>query len=201
MGRTPSTGVYPVASKQYEPFGHLPLMESESTGQRVTPHQISALLKQHSRGLEVYAAQWSLNPEDCVQESFVKLAAISPPPANCFAWLYKVTRNHAISSLRSQKRRDEHESFASWLSQRERTPSDPAKLVPAAEEQRRMIVALSKLSESERELVVMRIWSSLTWSQIAELLKTSASSAQRNYVATIEKIKKLMESSCLTKTN
>ena len=176
-------------------------MDSDSTGHRLCPQEISALLKQHSRGLAVYAAQWSLNPEDCVQESFVKLAAISPPPENCVAWLFKVTRNHAISSLRSQKRRSEHESFASWLSSGKSTSSDPAKLVPEAEEQQRLIDALSKLDDHRRELVVMRIWSGLTWSQIAELLNTSSSSAQRNYVATIEKIKELMESPCLTKPN
>ena len=176
-------------------------MESESTGHRLCPRQISALLKQHSRGLEVYAAQWSLHPEDCVQEAFVKLAAISPPPENCVAWLFKVTRNHAISSLRSQKRRSQHESFASWLSGRKSKSFDPAELVPQAEEQRRLIEAMSQLDARQRELVVMRIWSELTWSQIAELLDTSSSSAQRDYVATIEKIKVLMESSCLTKSN
>ncbi len=176
-------------------------MESDLTGQRICPQQISALLKEHGRGLEVYAAQWSLNPEDCVQESFVKLAALSPPPENCVAWLFKVTRNHAISSLRSRKRRSEHESFASWLTDRRSKSSDPANLVPEAEERKRLVETLGKLDESERELVVMRIWSGLTWSQIAELSETSSSSAQRNYVAVIEKIRILLETSCLTKPN
>ena len=45
----------------------------------------------------------------------------------------------------------------------------------------------------------MRIWSGLTWSQIAELSETSSSSAQRNYAAAIEKIRIQMESTCLTK--
>ena len=176
-------------------------MESDLTGQRICPQQISALLKEHGRGLEVYAAQWSLNPEDCVQESFVKLAALTPPPENCVAWLFKVTRNHAISSLRSRKRRSEHESFASWLTDRRSKSCDPANLVPEAEERKRLVETLGKLDESERELVVMRIWSGLTWSQIAELSETSSSSAQRNYVAVIEKIRILLETSCLTKPN
>jgi RNA polymerase sigma-70 factor (ECF subfamily) len=173
----------------------------ESTNHRISPNQISALLKEHGRGLEVYAAQWSLNPEDCVQKSFVKLATISPPPENCVAWLFKVTRNHAISSLRSRKRRAEHESFASWLHSRQTKTSDPANLVPEAEEQKRLIESLSKLGDREREIVVMRIWSGLTWAQVAELSETSPSSAQRNYVAAIEKIRTLLESSCLTKPN
>lgn len=173
----------------------------ESTGHRISPQQISTLLKEHGRGLEAYAAQWSLTPEDCVQESFVKLAAISPVPENCIAWLFKVTRNHAISSLRSQKRRWQHESFASWLTNHRSQSFDPASLVPEAEERQQLVKTLDRLSEGERELVVMRIWSGLTWSQIAELTESSSSSAQRNYVAAIEKIKTLLESSCLTKPN
>ena len=174
-------------------------MEPDSTGRSINPQQISALLKEHGRGLEVYAAQWSLNPEDCVQESFVKLAALSPPPRNCVAWLFKVTRNHAISSLRSRKRRDEHESFASWLSDRRSRSSDPARIVPLQEEQQRLVESLNSLAAAEREIVVMRIWSGLTWSQIAELSETSSSSAQRNYATAIEKIRIQMESTCLTK--
>ena len=173
----------------------------KSTGQRISPQQISTLLAENGRGLEAYAAQWSRNPEDCVQEAFVKLAAISPTPQNCVAWLFKVTRNHAISSLRSQKRRSQHESFASWLTNRREKSSDPASLVPAAEEQQHLVNTLNKLTERERELVVMRIWSGLTWSQIAELTESSSSSAQRKYVSAIEKMKTLLESPCLTKPN
>ena len=168
-------------------------MEPEATRHRISPQLLSTLLKEHSRGLEVYAAQWSINPEDCVQESFVKLAALSPPPENCVAWLFKVTRNHAISSLRSKKRRDEHESFASWLSNHRSTSSDPARLVSVNEEQQRLVESLNGLAAEEREIVVMRIWSGLTWSQIAELSGTSSSSAQRNYAAVIEKIRIQME--------
>lgn len=176
-------------------------MESEPTGHRICPQEIAALLKQHGPGLEAYAAQWSANPEDCVQEAFVKLAAQLPQPENCVAWLFRVARNQAISALRSQKRRSEHESFASWLTSRRSGSLDPASLVPEAEERKRLVDTLANLSENERELVVMRIWGGLTWSQIAELSETSSSSAQRNYFAVIEKIKTLLESSCQTKTN
>jgi RNA polymerase sigma-70 factor (ECF subfamily) len=173
----------------------------EPTGHRISPLQLAALLKEHGRGLEVYAAQWSRNPEDCVQESFVKLAALSPPPENCVAWLFKVTRNHAITSLRSQVRRSKHESFASWLGNFGSQSTDPASLVPDAEEQERLLKTLELLEDCDREILVMRIWSGLTWSQIAELTETSSSSAHRNYIAAIEKIKKLLEMSCLTKPN
>ena len=173
----------------------------ESTDRRICPRQLSALLKEHCRGLEVYAAQWSIHPEDCVQEAFVKLAALSPPPENAVAWLYRVTRNQAISSLRSNKSRQQHESFASWLSSRKPKSVDPANVLAETDERERIVKMMDKLDETDRELVMMRIWSGLTWSQIAELTDRSSSSAQRNYVAAIEKIRNLLESSCVKKTN
>ena len=176
-------------------------MESEPTDHRICPQRLAALLKQHGRGLEAYAAQWSANPEDCVQEAFVKLATQMPEPENCVAWLFRVTRNQAISALRSKKRRTEHETFASWLSSRRSKSDDPASVLAEADERERIVKTLSKLDDGQRELVVMRIWSGLTWSQIAELTNSSSSSAQRNYVAVLEKIRILLETSCLTKPN
>lgn len=170
----------------------------ESTD-RISPQELAALLKQHSQGLEVYAAQWSECPGDCVQDSFVKLAAQSPPPENRVGWLYRVTRNNAISALRASKRRAKHESFACWLNAHDAKSLDPARLLSESDDRSRLIKTLQDLTDSERELVVMRIWSELTWDQIGNLTDRSASSAQRNYVATLEKIRTLMESSCLTK--
>ena len=61
MGKTSLTGVISMTSDNSQPSKAK--MESETTGPRIGPQQLSALLKQHGRGLEVYAAQWSLNPE------------------------------------------------------------------------------------------------------------------------------------------
>ena len=66
MGKTVLTGVISMTSDSSQPSKAK--MESETTGQRIGPQQLSTLLKQHGRGLEVYAAQWSQNPEECVQE-------------------------------------------------------------------------------------------------------------------------------------
>jgi RNA polymerase sigma-70 factor (ECF subfamily) len=172
----------------------------ESTD-RISPQVLAALLNKHGRGLEVYAAQWSDSPGDCVQDAFVKLAAQSPQPENSIAWLYRVTRNNAISSLRASKRREKHESFVCWLNAHENKSTDPAKLLADSDDRSQLVNTLQYLDDSERELVVMRIWSELTWDQIGQLTNRSASSAQRNYVATLKKLRTLLESSCLTKPN
>lgn len=167
--------------------------------ERIAARQLASLLRQHGRSLTVYAAQWSTCPEDCVQDSFVKLAAESPPPENCVAWLFKVTRNHAINSLRSHRRRTEHESLASYLKPNNSSVANPASVIAESDEKDQLVAMLSQLDSRRREIVVMRIWSELTWGEIGQLTETSSSSAQRHFVAAIEKLKTLMESSCVTK--
>lgn len=177
-----------------------PGQQNDATpSERISSRQLASLLQQHGRSLAVYAAQWSTSPEDCVQDSFVKLAATCPPPENCVAWLFTVTKNHAINSLRSHKRRTEHESLASYLKPTESSTTNPASAMADSDEQNQLVAMLSQLVPQQREIVVMRIWSELTWHEIGQLTDTSSSSAQRHYVAAIEQLKTLMESSCLTK--
>jgi RNA polymerase sigma factor (sigma-70 family) len=157
----------------------------------VDARQIGELLDQHAAALELYASQWTNSPEDAVQEAFVQLASQSTRPEHLLAWLYRVVRNRALNSGRAARRRVRHEQTAAELveSQRKQTLRDVDRLsIPEA---------LEMLSDLDREVVVLRIWSDLTWQQIAELTETSSSGAQRHYVAALEKLKVHLEPSCL----
>ena len=46
----------------------------------IDPTLLEQLICDHGAALELYAAQWTTMPEDCVQEAFVKLAGQVPPP-------------------------------------------------------------------------------------------------------------------------
>jgi DNA-directed RNA polymerase specialized sigma24 family protein len=59
-----------------------------------------------------------------------------------------------------------------------------------------LLEAIDALPTTEREFVVLRIWSALTWQEIADLTKTSSSSAQRHYVAALTKLRQHLEPSC-----
>lgn len=168
-----------------------------STG-RISPEQLASLLDQHSRALEIYASQWCRSPEDCVQESFVGLASRKPPPDCCEAWLYRAVRNRAINTARSERRRANHEQERSFLLAFK--ANDPAEAITRQDDQRQLLESLSMLDDQIRETVVLRIWSGLTWKQIAELTETSPSSAQRNYAQAIEHLRSILESTCLSRT-
>ncbi len=156
----------------------------------IAAKEIGQLLGQHAAALELYAAQWTLAAEDCVQEAFIELATQAIRPEVPVAWLYRVVRNRALNASRSARRRANHERLAAML--RQSTAIVPER----SDDSDGLPVALDSLSSEERELIVLRIWSEMTWQQIGELAGTSSSSAHRGYVAALKKLKQVLESAC-----
>lgn len=142
----------------------------------VGPEQLTSLLEAYGAALELFAAQWSDNPDDCVQEAFIELARQAQSPDRVVAWLYRVVRNRAISHARSAGRRRKYESAVaeqngSWFE------SSPGSSLDAAAATQ----ALQELSPAHREVIVARIWGGLSFEQIAELVGSSVSTAHRRY--------------------
>lgn len=133
-----------------------------------------------------------------MQEAFVALAGQTKPPENPVAWLFRVVRHRAFNEFRSSQRRTERERN---VAQPNFHRSDPADLTEIDEERKRMLGVLEQMQSDDRELIVLRIWSGLSWGEIAELTETSSSTAQRHYVAALEKMKIRLETKCLTKPN
>ncbi len=152
--------------------------------------EIGQLLSEHASSLELYASQWTSNSEDCVQEAFIELATQAVRPELPVAWLYRVVRNRALNASRSARRRANHERLAAMLARSIVAPGE------TADNRESLRTALDRISTADRELIVLRIWSGLTWQEIASLTGTSSSSAQRNYVAALQKMKELLEPSC-----
>lgn len=160
----------------------------------VNAQLIATLLQQHADALHRYAAQWTVFPDDCVQEAFLKLAGQTELPDSIGAWLYRVVKNGAINRAKSERRRTKHEQLAAEkLAAQRRVDPDASFDVG---EQETLEVALASLSADDRELIVLRIWSQLTWKEIGDLTDQSSSSAQRHYVAALNKLKKKLEQPC-----
>lgn len=155
----------------------------------VGARELAELLDRHAAALELYAASWTAHPEDCVQEAFIELASQRRRPEHLVAWLYRVVRNRAVNALRSDRRRSEHERTAAIQLHK--------RVVGCEEvvEQSELSSVLRTLPSEEREIIVLRIWSELTWQQIGELTDTSSSTAQRRFVAALEKLKERLEPS------
>jgi len=166
----------------------------EPVDSRVTPELLGRLLDEQGGALALYAAQWTVQPDDCVQEALIELAALPRLPPNVVAWLFRVVRNRAISRFRSARRRERREQLALRLRPR-REGEAPAEL--AADE---LAAAIESLPDDIREAVVARTWGGLNFEQIAALAGCSTSTAHRRYEAGLAALRERLEVPCPTNT-
>ena len=149
--------------------------------------RLAKLVDMHAAALELFAARWTASPEDCVQEAFVRLAAEPTEPRQVVGWLYRVVRNLALNAARSERRRRQREQQFSRL--RPAVFENPSESLDAAQ----VSDVLSRLPPQVSEIIVLRIWSQLSFEEIAELLQCSASSAHRRYRRALAEVRKHLE--------
>ena len=59
---------------------------------------------------------------------------------------------------------------------------------------------LARLPLDVREIVVLHLWSGLSFEEIAPLVGVSSSTAHRRYHAALESMRQMLEQSCTAKT-
>lgn len=159
----------------------------------IDPDRLVRLLDNHAAALELFAAQWTDQPADIVQEAFLRLAEQSPIPDRILAWLYRVVRNTALSAARSESRRVRHERAAAefrppWFRDNGQNAID----AQAATQ------ALRELPAEQREIVVARIWGGLSFEEIGRLVGVSSSTAHRRYLRALGQLRKQLGVTCKT---
>lgn len=159
---------------------------------KVDSKLLSRLLDRHGASLVLYAQQWCGSPEDVVQEATLRLMRQQPPPDNGVSWLYRVVRNLAISAARTAGRRTRYEREAS--SQRQSWFIDSS---DNAIDAGTAVEALETLPIEQREAIVLRLWSGLSFEEIAELTGKSTSTAHRRYLAGLETLRMHWKTACL----
>jgi RNA polymerase sigma-70 factor (ECF subfamily) len=133
----------------------------------------------HGPALLLYARQFSAarsDAEDAMQDGFIKFWKTRDRAQDDTAYLFTCVRSAAIDLSRSSHRRDKH-----LVS----TPPQPTPLFESSlerDEQRHVIEsALIKLPADQREILVLKIWGSLTFAQIAETTGLNANTAASRY--------------------
>jgi len=157
----------------------------------VGPELLAWVLDHHAAALVLFARQWCRSAEDAVQDALVELARQPMAPDDLLPWLYRVTRNKAISAGRGEQRRRRHESASAadrpgWF-----TSSCEAALDGEA-----AAAALESLEPAEREVVVAHLWGGLTFAQIGRLMDISDSTAHRRYAAALAALRERLGKSC-----
>jgi RNA polymerase sigma factor (sigma-70 family) len=161
----------------------------------MSPSDFARLIDGHAAPLVLYARQWCVEPEDVVQDAFLKLARQHTPPGDPAAWLYRVVRNGAIDAGKRARRRQRRESAAArsvrWFVEPEVDGLDAETAVDA----------LKRLVPEEREVIVARHWGGLSFEQIALVIGCSASTAFRRYTAGVDALRERLGVICRNRSS
>lgn len=155
---------------------------------RISGEQLDDLIARHAAALAFYARQWTTAPDDIVQDAFTALLRREDAPDSSVAWLYGAVRRLAMQEARRETRRRAREEHAA--------EAKPSWTLPPglehAETTARMMQRLEMLPLEQREVVIARIWSELSFEDIARLTGTSSSTAHRRYVTALGQLRETL---------
>ena len=134
-------------------------------------------LDQHLAALILLARQWvpsHADAEDVVQEAFVRFWRSRQRVSDPAAYVYACVKTVALDWQRSRKRQSWREEAAA------RPEAETWFAGPLEQRERRAAIeaALRTLPESQREVLVLRIWGGLSFPQIAAVLQIGSDTAK-----------------------
>ena len=172
----------PAAVRHEVPRGDDELLARIATGSQSA---LSELIACHGPGLRIFAARYLGNAgdaEDVVQEVFVTVwkqaARFDPARGRASTWLYRITANRCID----QRRRRALRSFIGLDDIRDEiaSPEADAEATTAARQELAIVRdGLSRLPERQRMAVLLRAVGDLDIAAIAEVMGSSAGSAEQ----------------------
>ena len=136
------------------------MMSNTDMNQNPSPESnlVGPLFDSHARALVLYARQLCSDPNDVVQQAFLKLSEQRTAPRNPVAWLYRVVRNEALMTSRANQRRRHRETRAAQAMNHWFQPTSAASLDATAATE-----ALAALPLDQREIVTAHIWGGLSF--------------------------------------
>jgi RNA polymerase sigma factor (sigma-70 family) len=150
--------------------------------------QWAVWLDRQGAALLLFARQWvagRADAEDVVQEAFVRFWKTRQRAVDPAAYLYACVKNYALEWQRGRNRQARREQAAA------RPEAQTWFAGPLEQEERRAAIAaaLCDLPESQREVLVLKIWSGLSFQQIALVLRISANTAASRYRYALTKLR------------
>jgi len=147
---------------------------------RPLPDDWQAWLARHRAHLFLLARQYLATPqdaEDSVQEGFIRFWNARHKAKDPAAYLFTCVRTAAIDVRRARLTRHRYESAIP------QPPAPPLFSAPLEQSERRdqIEAALGRLSQDQREVLVLKIWADLSFTQIAETLNVPVSTAASRY--------------------
>ena len=139
-------------------------------------------------GLVLFARQWvhsAADAEDIVQDAFVKFWRRNHNVQNR-ALLYATVRSTALDLIRRDSRRARREREA--IADLEQAVEPEFRTED--ESQRALAMAMERLPNEQREVLVMKIWNELSFAEIGQALGISQNTAASRYRYALRALKK-----------
>ena len=139
-------------------------------------------------GLLLFARQWvhsAADAEDIVQDAFVKFWRRNHNVQNR-ALLYATVRSTALDLIRRDSRRARREREA--IADLEQAVEPEFRTED--ESQRALAMAMERLPNEQREVLVMKIWNDLSFAEIGQALGISQNTAASRYRYALRALKK-----------
>lgn len=128
--------------------------------------------------------------------AFERRASFDPALGEVRGWLFGIARNLVRTRRRSDGRRIR--AFARMANQRHQQPDESQHIVDADElrvEQRLVLAALQRLSEDDRELLVLAVWEGLSYTQIAAVIGVPIGTVRSRLSRARKRLRELVERS------
>lgn len=141
--------------------------------------------------LLLFARRWTncrADAEDVVQEAFVRFWRRQHSIENR-ALLYATVRSTALDRLRSDQRRARREAAVALDGAKHFEPE----FTTFDEGQQILAAAVERLPSEQREVVILKIWSELTFAEIASILEISQNTAASRYRYALGALKKTLQ--------
>lgn len=160
---------------------------------------LARIYREHRQGLyslAVAVTRHTQMAEDAVHDAFTHLCRVQlSPDRDPTAYVFKAVRNAALDQLRRRQRRpDRLDSIfdaTSLPDPRHRGTQAEAEI---AERDALVREAVDRLPDPERELITMKLFTGLTFRQIAELLDQPLATVASRYQRILTKLRSDMES-------
>jgi RNA polymerase sigma-70 factor (ECF subfamily) len=183
-----------VASGLAEPVSEQPLPRPAKPSMH--PDQdLVKWIEQHTPVMVLFARQMVNNhaaAEDVVQEAFMRFWKHRFTANDPLAYLYQTVRRTALDWIRGERRRSIREQAVAGRTAAADVPAFCSPLEQA--EQRRLVEeALKRVPLPQREVLVLRIWGGLRFSQIAEATGLSINTTTSRYRYALENLRKAMD--------
>jgi RNA polymerase sigma-70 factor (ECF subfamily) len=144
----------------------------------------------HGAALVLLARQFvgsKADAEDVVQEAFVRFWRSRERVNDPAAFVFSCVRRCALDWQRSRQRQTQREEQAA------RPEAEPLFAVVEDNERRAAIeIALRDLPADQAEVLVLKVWGELTFSQIAVALETSPNTAASRYRYALAKLREAL---------